>query len=71
MKSSAAMLKFVVIYAKVEYESGAVAQLGECLTGSQEVAGSNPASSTTVHEHSMLCRSFSVYLVARMLGFYL
>jgi uncharacterized protein with LGFP repeats len=25
---------------------GAVAQLGECLTGSQEVGGSNPLSST-------------------------
>ena len=40
------ILKLAALYAKVEYESGAVAQLGECLTGSQEVAGSNPASST-------------------------
>jgi hypothetical protein len=32
---------------------GAVAQLGECLTGSQEVVGSNPISSTMLsHEKS-------------------
>jgi hypothetical protein len=30
----------------VELLGGAVAQLGECLTGSQEVVGSNPISST-------------------------
>ena len=31
----------------IDLLGGAVAQLGECLTGSQEVVGSNPISSTT------------------------
>jgi hypothetical protein len=33
----------------VDLLGGAVAQLGECLTGSQEVVGSNPISSTTYY----------------------
>jgi PD-(D/E)XK nuclease superfamily protein len=35
-----------------EYELGAIAQLGERVTGSHEVAGSSPASSTTKAAHN-------------------
>jgi PD-(D/E)XK endonuclease len=35
-----------------DYELGAIAQLGERVTGSHEVAGSSPASSTTHAAHN-------------------
>jgi hypothetical protein len=39
IKAKRRILKMVALYAKVERESGAVAQLGERLTGRQEIAG--------------------------------
>ena len=36
----------------VDYQLGAIAQLGERLSGTQEVAGSSPASSTTKAAHN-------------------
>jgi hypothetical protein len=41
-------------FCKMRKLGGAVAQLGECLTGSQEVAGSSPVSSTI-----FLCLDFT------------
>jgi hypothetical protein len=37
----------VLVHWAADYRLGAIAQLGERLTGSQEVGGSNPPSSTT------------------------
>ena len=37
-------------------ELGGIAQLGECLTGSQEVRGSNPLISTINENPSTFCR---------------
>ena len=42
-------LNYSLIFAKLVFYCGAVAQLGERLTGSQKVVGSNPISSTITH----------------------
>ena len=39
--------QMVLVHWAADYRLGAIAQLGERLTGSQEVGGSNPPSSTT------------------------